>query len=248
MKADVLPRSPSVPKLRIPSWVPRAVAASAREAYAVASQREPDEFGFAEVVKKYLLLLVRDPRMRAVWHELCRRHRNGTYMHPATPLTTLADDDERQGAAMVELFGAALKYAMAPGITFTRWQVEWRRADLLEQARALRIDAAMGALLEAISFGGERDIWTDERRRRLLAAAEAYDAIAAETYAADTSAALDRERGDRAARWFARAVSRQFQELFGPHFYGLTAIVASVVLGREIEARDVRQWCSPPCG
>lgn len=112
----------------------------------------------------------------------------------------------------------------------------------------MRIDAGMGELLEVISFGGERDIWTDERRRRLLAAAETYDEIATETYAADTSTALDRDRGNRGARWFARAVSSRCQELFGSPLYGLTAIMSSVVLGRDIEPPVVRQWCSAPCG
>lgn len=112
MKADVLPSA--APKLRISSWVPRAVATRAHEGYAAASQ--PDDYGLGDVAIKHLLRLVRDRRMRTVWHELGRRHRDGTYMHPATPATSVAAEDERQGAAMVELFDAALKYAMAPGI------------------------------------------------------------------------------------------------------------------------------------
>ena len=245
MKADVFPHRPAPAKLRIPSWVPRAVAAKARASYVEVSALEPPKY--AVVFTKYLFLLIRDQRMRIVWRELQRRERTGAYIHPATRSIMAMDDDDRQAAAMVQLFNATFGYAVAPGVTVTQRRAEQRRNDLRKKARAMRIDAVCGAFGEAVSFGSGRNIWTDERRQRLVAAAETYETIAAETYAADMKDSVQRDSVDRSARWLARAVSAQFQHLFGSAFYGLTATIVSVVLGREIDTGVVRQWCSPPC-
>ncbi|MFZ2137145.1 MAG: hypothetical protein WAV78_09510, partial [Xanthobacteraceae bacterium] len=88
----------------------------------------------------------------------------------------------------------------------------------------------------------------DGRWRCLSDAAQVYEEMAAENYAANMQGASDRNRGDATARWFARAVSDQCRTLFGSPMYGLVAIIASVTLGRKIEPRMVRQWCAPPCG
>ena len=173
MKADVFPHRPAPAKLRIPSWVPPAVAASARANYAAVSVLDPPKY--AVVFTKYLILLIRDRHMRTVWRELQRRERTGAYMHPATRSIMAKDNDDRQGATMVQLFNAMFSYAVAPGITVTRQWAEQRRNDLCKKARAMRIDAASGALGEAISFSSGRNIWADERRQRLIAAAETYE-------------------------------------------------------------------------
>jgi hypothetical protein len=243
MKADL---QKAAPPLRIPFWVPESVAQVARQTYAEAS-KHVDGFSVEEIasVSKFLIPLVRDQRMRGVWHELSRR-RNGIFLHPASivqgPLS-----DNRQAAAMAELFEAAVTYRLKPGVTTTRRRAEQRRNEFLAKAQALRIDTAMGGLLDVIAFGGERDIWTDKRRRRLAAAADAYQEIAAATFAADMKAALERDSGDASARWYARSVARQCDRLFGSPLYGLTAIITSVAWDRKIAPQSVRQWCKLPC-
>jgi hypothetical protein len=88
---------------------------------------------------------------------------------------------------------------------------------------------------------------TDERCRRLRAAADAYRELAAETVMTEMPAALERESGDLKERWFARAIASKCKTLFGSPMYGLTAIITSVAFGREINPRTVRQWVGPPC-
>ena len=46
-------------------------------------------------------------------------------------------------------------------------------------------------------------------------------------------------------RWVALTIGNTFRTLFGSPMYGLTATITSVVLGREIELRTVRQWLPP---
>ena len=53
--------------------------------------------------------------------------------------------------------------------------------------------------------------------------------------------ALERKH-DGQARWVALTIGNTFRTLFGKSMYGLTATITSVVLGREIELRTVRQW------
>ena len=53
--------------------------------------------------------------------------------------------------------------------------------------------------------------------------------------------ALERKHDGR-ARWVALTIGNTFRTLFGKPMYGLTATITSVVLGREIKLRTVRQW------
>jgi hypothetical protein len=201
---------------------------------------------------KVLISLVCDGRMRRVWHELSRRRRDGTFLHPAQSIegvdvVVFAGDrlererDERQGAAMAKLLEAVLHYRLPPPtpVTMTRRQAEQIRIRDLETARNLWMDA-LRAYFEVPGYRG------DGRWRCLSDAAQVYGEMAVENYAANMQGASDRNRGDATARWVARAVSDQCRTLFGSPMYGLVAIIATVTLGRKIEARMVRQWCAHP--
>jgi hypothetical protein len=221
MKADVLPVAIAEP-LRIPSWVPEPVAEVAREAYAAGD----------ESARKTISRLACDERMRHVWHELSRRHRDGTFIHPPG-LRSTADANERQAHFM----RMVLRDAVRPGRTASRRQAERERSRMLDMARQLRSDAMM--------------VRDPEIVRGLTAAAEIYEEFAKNITSHTQSGrswpipmVLDRARGDPAERWLVCAVASQCQLTFLSPLYGVTAIIVSVILGREITPRAVRQRCA----
>jgi hypothetical protein len=57
-------------------------------------------------------------------------------------------------------------------------------------------------------------------------------------------APLDRKHDGR-ARGVALTIANKTHELFGRPMYGLTSTITSVVLGREVTRRRIRQWCNP---
>jgi len=120
VKADVLPVTTDEPGLRIPAWVPKPVAEVAREAYAAGD----------ESARKTISRLACDERMRRVWHELSRRHRDGTFIHPPG-LRSTADANERQAHFM----RMVLQDAVRPGRTASRRQAEREHSRMLEMAR-----------------------------------------------------------------------------------------------------------------
>jgi hypothetical protein len=232
MKADVPPIPNAEPKLRIPAWVPSPVAHVARQKA-------------SEDVAQFLTPLVQDQRMRRVWRELSkRRRRDGKFLHPAAAWwIDETNAEERQGAAMAKLLTAALQYAARPRATSTRRKAERMRNHNLEMARQLRADAD--------ALGVDK---SDERCRRLIAAANTYEEIAknvewhlrsqGQGYYYPWPMVLDRDRGDPADRWLACAISYTCRSLFCSPLYGITAIVMTVILDREITPGAVRQWCA----
>jgi hypothetical protein len=240
MKADVT--KSGAPKLRIPAWVPKPVAHIARQKARVRNHRRNRTVG--EDVTQFLTPLVQDQRMRRVWHELLRRRRDGTFMHPAAAWWIDATNaEERQGVAMAKLLTAALQFAARPGATSTRRKAERMRNHNLEMARHLRADA------DALRVDK-----SDERWYRLIAVAETYEGIAknvewhlrsqGQGYYYPWPMVLDRDRRDPADRWLACAISYTCRSLFCSPLYGITAIIMTVILGREIARGTVRQWCA----
>jgi hypothetical protein len=245
MKADVLP-AVTVEPLRIPSWVPQSVAHVVRQK---ASE---------EAVTPLLISLVQDQRMRGVWYELGRRHRDGTFMHPAAAwwyFDATTNAEERQGVTLTKLLNAVLRYVAQPGVTSTRRKVEQRRSHNLKMAKQLRIDA--NALRVDKSDARWRYVLrpdeSGKRRCRLIAAAETYEECAKNDeedlqiegcYFWHGPLILDRDRGDPADRWLACAISSTCRTLFSSPMYGITATIMSVALGRTITPRAVRQWCA----
>jgi hypothetical protein len=219
MKADVIP-----PRLDIPSWVPEPVARSARYHHG------------ADVSQAALIC---DPRMKSVWRQLSRPARNGAFLYPAR--------QGQQGAAMLQLFNVAYSCQELDGeMTMTRGQAEQKRNCFLAKAEELKTDALMmrrqprlsdELVDEAAAYAGYAS--NEARYQTLLAAAQAYEDYASEI---SLATALER-RHDGRARWVALTIADTFRTLFGKPMYGLTATIASVILGREIELRTVRQWC-----
>jgi hypothetical protein len=163
-------------------------------------------------------------------------------MHPPglqIGLKSTADASERQGKAMAHFMRMVLQDAVRPGRTASRRQAERERSRVLDMARQLRTDAM--AVRDA------------ETVRRLTAAAETYEEFAENITSHMQSRdswlipiVLDRVRGDPTERWLACAIALQCRFTFHSPLYGLSAIVASVALGREVTPRAVRQWCAHP--
>jgi hypothetical protein len=254
VKAEVLPETTAEPGLGIPAWVPKPVAEVVREAYVAGD----------ESARKIISRLACDERMRRVWHELGRRHRDGTFMHPAasapaytpisatpgyvTPASSVSvTADEWQDEAMASLLRAALDYAVNRGTTLTRQRAKQDRLHYLEMAQHLRADASR--------------LWVDpermldrDRRRLLMSAAGAYARAAARIANQLESGARqwyspvirERDRGKPADQWLALNIATECRWRFGSPHYSVTAIIVSVILDREIDGRAVRQWCSYP--
>ena len=122
--------------------------------------------------------------------------------------------------------------------TTTQRAAELERDRYLAKADELRDDAIMMLAQSPLDE-------CQERYQKLVDAAQAYEDYAGEIYAASMPMALERAHDGR-ARWVALTIGNTFRTLFGSPMYGLTATIASVVLGREIEPRTVRQWLTYP--
>ena len=194
--------------------------------------------------------LVCDPRMRRVWGELCRQHRDGTFLYPArgawwerrmpfllpTGAPSAADASKRQDEAMVELFDAARACQQRHRVTMTRREAEQERDYYLTEAQGLR--------LKATTMLTDPASQRHKRHRRLLEAAQTCEDYAHETYRTAVAMSLDRKHDGR-ARWVALIIANKFRELFGSPMYTLTATITSVVLGRNVSPHRIRQWCHP---
>jgi hypothetical protein len=219
----------------------------------------------AEIAKDYRVV-VSNPQMRSVWHELSRR-RNGGFLHPArTPSTQEVATDElferalacgllhparapsTQEAALIEVFDLALKCRKWHWTTTTRGGVERRRRRFLAKAEELEHDAismmAHSLPCRGMDFGDE--LGQIELGQKLMHAADACKEYARMLDAAKPFT-LKREH-DSPARQLALTISDKFRELFGQPMYGLTATITLVVLGRPINSRQTEQWCAshPP--
>jgi hypothetical protein len=230
MKADS-PRP--LARLHIPSWVPRPVAHVARERA-------------VDTDLAILIPLVSDPRMRAVWYELGRKKKDGiTLLHPAHP--EMEHPEEQQGVEMASLFDIIVHCAVNPGATSTWREVEVKESHYRDMARRLRSDAKSAKFQwsEHHNAGSPKP---DEQRQRLMDAAETYRQLAEGLDRWPASLVVERDRGDPADRWLAIRLTQACQLIFKTPLYGSVATIMSVVLGRKIGARAVRQWSAPPCG
>ena len=151
---------------------------------------------------------------------------------------------------MLRLFNVAYTCQGLHGeMTMTRGQAEQRRNCFLAKAEELKTDALMMRMQlrlsdelvdEAAAYAGYAS--NEERYQKLLAAAQAYEDYVSEI---SFAGALER-RHDSRGRWVALTIADTFRTLFSKPMYGLTATIASVILGREVEPRAVRQWVAHP--
>lgn len=225
--------SANAERLRIPSWVPPAIADCARTEWEAVHNSSLNGQLLAELhppTPQSLERLVCDLRMRSVWRELSRRHRNGAFLHPA----------EQQDVAMVELFLAAWLCVLRPQITRTRRPAEQRHREVTKRADELRVEGFV-LLSRAVKRDGA-DAKNIERYDRIVAAADALKEYADETLTIELRTARDRGHGEGKARWFALAVTKKCRALFGAPLYGVSATITSVALNRSVKPRTVRQW------
>jgi hypothetical protein len=260
MKADTFPPEDDAPygvPLRIPPWVPEPVAQAAHDAYTILGQ-----YGDRDRAFTCLTRLVSDERMRRVWHELARRQRGGTFMYPAAmapvwqPISEEAkvwppssEPDKCNDVAMAELLRVSLLGAIQPGTTLTRQQAEDDRRRYLAMARQLRTENASQLQMWLGPPLKRRDI---DRHRVLASAARTYEEAAArianklQGKSPKFPIIRKRDHGDSADQYLALRITGYCRGYFGSPLYGVTAIVMSVILDREITPRAVRQWCAHP--
>lgn len=218
--------------LTIPTWVPEPVAQAARTLHA--------HYLKSNNVKHNAVLhrLIANERMRNVWTELsrCRRQqyqKTNVFLHPANLLWIDSETpQDHQGAAMASLLNFAVNLAVdAPGV-ITRKQLETVRSRMVDRAAALR-----AAANDIRRYGPSQ-----------AAAAKVNDDIARDLEELlpkmeESPLVVDRDTGDAQGRCFALLLTRYCRHLFGSPLYRISAIVASVALGREITPRAVQEWC-----
>jgi hypothetical protein len=164
-------------------------------------------------------------------------------MWPAAATIEAPSLEERQNAAMAELFGAVVKLGLSfQNIAVTRRKAEQRHRELLEKARQLQNDSNVIAIATNQCFG-DRTLALF-RINAMRAAINVIKEYAEENLEYELRTASERTtRGDRQRdRWFVVSVAQKFKELFGHHMSGLTARIASVALNRKIGPRLVRNW------
>src|SRR5262249_8839152 len=119
------------------------------------------------------------------------------------------------------------------------------RRRYLARAEELQRDA-LTMVSQPLLFCRE-DILSDNRRQKLCwklkDAADAYKKYARAIHTAALS--MPEREHDGRAHWVALTIGDKFRALFGSPMYGLTATITSVVLGRKVAPRTVRQWCHP---
>jgi hypothetical protein len=208
----------------------------------------------AHFVSPVEIELACDPRMRGVWQELRRRRADGkNFLYPARDAWwerrrffalpvggAPRDASERQGEALLELFDTMLACRLLPLATTTRREAEQQKGRYLTMAHELKQLAAI-TKRENTNYSADQchECW-----RRLQEAAGICTDYAHETYATAARTALDHKHDGR-LRWVALSIANKLHELFGSPMYSLTATITSVVLGRTVAPRRVRQWCHP---
>jgi len=211
----------------------------------------------AHLVSPVEIELACDPQTCGVWQELYRRRADGTtFLYPARdawwerrrymggllPAGALAaaDASERQDEALLELLDTMLACKLLPIATTTRREAEQERERYLAMADELELAAKTMHENPDCSIDKRHERW-----RGLKEAAKICTDYAHEIHAvAMRMAPLDREHDGR-ARGVALTIANKLHELFGSPMYGLTATITSVVLGRTVTLRQVRQWCHP---
>ena len=134
---------------------------------------------------------------------------------------------------MLALFNVAFECQQnRHGETKKRDEIEQQRNHYLAKAKELRDDARM---ISDLSFDMKRCL-------ALETAAQAYEDHANEGYATGSATALERQHDGR-PRWVILTLIDAVRAQFGSPMYGLTATIASVILGREITPRRV-QHCA----
>jgi hypothetical protein len=234
----------------------------------------------ADIAERYRALTC-DPRMRGVWRELSRQRCNGCPLYPARGPSQQAAMLEIFKTAFECRYLDALPTRAEAERQRRHYlakakELEWDAMTMMTQrlsaesgllsqpatiedsnlpSQPATIEASDDDLLNELAalLAKEVEVVEDEGGAlggKLLAAAEAYKKYARAIYRAQPS--LPQRECDIHARLVALRISARFRELFGSPMYGLTAIIASIVLNRRVDPRTVRHWAefggtSYPC-
>ncbi len=209
--------APHKSSLAIPEWFPEQLESSARLLHERALDRSREEAMMVEAI-------ITDPRMELVWIELQKRRRishrkTQELLHPpqigGLPIPR-ADIDIRRRAMEEVLWFASLAPRL-PQVARSFPSYGERANQLRSDAERLRADLPGAKAMRLAS--------------RLVKAAEAYEELAG----------LELESSNRAV---VTDIAAFMSERFGSPMHGLTAAIASVILGREISHAKVREWFS----
>lgn len=228
MKADV-----SRP-LRIPAWVPKPVAAKAREL----SQCSPPM-----VSPALMHALLANKRMRWVWIELSKRQGDG-YLHPARRLKGSGIDP--QGFGMAALFAATITLMQDAAYRVSyenRKEAQTARDAYALTAQNLRTLARVLAellpsnhrLYQRFQQANSEDV------RKLNDAAGVLEQLAQEGQGAMLELPA-RDRGNALVRNITGELVGVCRRIFSTPLYGSVAIIASVALESDISESTIRTW------
>jgi hypothetical protein len=216
----------------IPIWVPKPVAQAARMLNA--HYRNANNVDHNVVLER----LITDERMRRVWQEFSKHRRDketyrstDSFVHSAEFEWLDSDSrEDHQHVAMASLLHFALNLAVNAPKVITQKELVTVRSRELDKVAALRTAA-------------------DEIRRcgPNQAAAKVNDDIAKNVEVRISAMAVARlvvvrDTGDAQARCFSLMFAGYCRQLFGSPMYGITAIFASVALGRDITPKQVEGW------
>lgn len=219
----------------VPEWVPSSVAEEACTIwFRPREEWQPEKLydflydrSHQPHFRELMCQLVTNPRMRRVWRELSKRHRNasGQFVHPAKGLT--------QSEAWATLFRRALMMRLfgTPVITASEMEtIAGQRRKIVPKVRELADDlAGVGAppgYFEEMHRLAERiELWVDGGEG---------DGV---TYG---PLLVARKGGDPWERSYARQMCGTCEKLFGKQLYGVVANIASVAFRREISDEEIR--------
>jgi hypothetical protein len=228
VKADV-PRP-----LRIPAWVPKPVAAKAREL----SQCSPPMASPA-----LMRALLANKRMRWVWVELSKRQGNG-YLHPARRFKGSGTDP--QGFGMAALFAATITLMQDAAYRVShenRKDAQTARDAYALTAQNLR-NLARGfaellpsdhRLYQRFQRANSEDV------RKLNDAAGVLEQLAQEGQEAMLELP-ERDRDNALIRNITGELVSACRRIFATPLYGCVAIIANVVLESDISESTIRTW------
>jgi hypothetical protein len=237
--------------LEMPPWLPPLIAERARAAFAAMIEAGTAEEDVA-VVKR----LTTDPRMEHVWKYLQRRRREDHYrtadyenpvrdLAPKGPFPLPFPSPFPTRAAYMQNVAMGTFYfnvlCLMTGGRFNQFGGPYPtsppflsqfRSSYRDRAEALRAEAKSISEISRKVYDLPREL--DRLERSLLQAADAYEKLA-------NASRADSRRQMPAA--VTKYIAEELQTLFGHRMYGQTAVVASVILDRDVTTAEAREWC-----
>jgi hypothetical protein len=227
------------PPPEIPMWVPERM----KEVLAHTIYVRTSNLNEVALLKR----IATDLRMKKVWVELTKKKRSKgeqKYFHSKPRPDWAKDEDSWHFTTLELLFRDIFVYGKLciPEVSGGLPKGIEQKRDKCRQAETeLERDAWFVSRLAGKSKGPLRAYFA-KLARQFEKAALAY---------VDLSMLLDRgyfDGKELVAILFCSMTATKMRDTLGSPKYGLVAIIASIVLEREIKPTDVRQWCGGPWG